>query len=153
MGQHYRPGARDRAWTKIRRRNTTEAVIGAITGTLARPQLLVLGRHDATGRLRSVGRTVPLRPDAARTLAEQLTPAGPGHRWTGARFSPAWGTRDVLDTTLVQPDLVVEISADTSVDRGGVCRHPIRCVRLRLDASADDVPRFGGGPAAATGNR
>ncbi|MFD7096406.1 ATP-dependent DNA ligase [Streptomyces xanthophaeus] len=129
MGQRYRPGARDRAWTKIRRRDTTEAVIGAITGTLARPQFLVLGRHDPTGRLRPVGRTVPLRSDAARTLAEHLTPAGPGHPWAGVKFSSAWGTRDVLDTTLVQPDLVAEISADTSVDRGGVCRHPIRFTR------------------------
>ncbi|WP_327389045.1 ATP-dependent DNA ligase [Streptomyces sp. NBC_01207] len=151
MSQRYRPGARDRAWTKIRRRNTTEAIIGAITGTLARPQLLVLGRHDSTGRLRPVGRTVPLRPDAAYVLAEHLTPASPGHPWTGAKFSSAWGTRDVLDTTLVRPDLVAEISADTSVDRGGVYRHPIRYVRLRLDASVDDVPRFGGGPAAAAG--
>ncbi|MFJ3861924.1 ATP-dependent DNA ligase [Streptomyces sp. NPDC090085] len=149
MSRPYRPGVRDPAWTKIRRRNTTEAIIGAITGTLARPQLLVLGRHDATGRLRHVGRTVPLRPVAARTLAEHLTPAGSGHPWTGVRFSSAWGTRDVLDTTLVQPGLVAEISADTAVDRGGVYRHPVRHVRLRLDASVDDVPRFGEGPAAA----
>ncbi|MFD3873966.1 hypothetical protein [Streptomyces sp. NPDC058623] len=48
------------------------------------------------------------------------------------------------DTTLV-----AEISTDTSIDRGGVYRHPIRYVRLRLDATVDDVPRFGGGPAAA----
>ncbi|MFD3720016.1 hypothetical protein [Streptomyces sp. NPDC058674] len=61
------------------------------------------------------------------------------------------GARDVLDTTLVQPGLVAEISADTSVDRGGVYRHPIRYVRLRLDAAVEDVPRLGGGPAAATG--
>ncbi|MFD4866213.1 hypothetical protein [Streptomyces sp. NPDC058412] len=113
MGRRYRPGARDRARTKIRRRNTTEAIIGAITGTLARPQLLVLGRRDSTGRLRPIGRTVPLRPDAAHTLAE--------------------------------------ISADTSVDRGGVYRHPIRYVRLRLNATVDDVSRFGGGPAAVAG--
>ncbi|MBT2406322.1 MULTISPECIES: hypothetical protein [unclassified Streptomyces] len=122
-----------------------------ITGTLTRPQLLVLGRHDATGRLRPVGRTVPLRPDTARELAEHLTPAGTGHPWTGARFSSAWGTRDVLDTTLVQPGLVAEISVDTSIDQGGVYRHPTRYVRLRLDASVEDVPRFGGGPATAAG--
>ncbi|MEV0991661.1 ATP-dependent DNA ligase [Streptomyces sp. NPDC049949] len=143
LNQRYRPGSRSSAWTKIRRRNSTEALIGAITGTLARPQLLILGRQDATGRLRPVGRTVPLRPDASRALAEHLTPAGPGHPWTGAKFSSAWGTRDVLDTTLVQPDLVAEISTDTSIDRGGVYRHPIRYVRLRLDTNVDDVPSFG----------
>ncbi|MFD3682128.1 hypothetical protein [Streptomyces sp. NPDC058613] len=64
-------------------------------------------------------------------------------------FSSAWGTRDVLDTTLVRPGLVAAVSADTSIDRGGVYRHPVRYVRLRLDATVDDVPRFGGGPAAA----
>ncbi|MFD7234932.1 hypothetical protein ACFWAT_06440 [Streptomyces syringium] len=74
MTSHYRPGVRDWAWTKIRRRDTTEAIIGAITGTLTRPQLLILGRHDPTGRLRPIGRTVPLRPDAARQLAEHLPP-------------------------------------------------------------------------------
>ncbi|WP_328622867.1 ATP-dependent DNA ligase [Streptomyces sp. NBC_00354] len=55
------------AWFKIRRRDTTEANIGAITGTLARPQLLVLGRHDHHGSLRAIGRTggVAAQPAAA----------------------------------------------------------------------------------------
>ncbi|MFF5939016.1 ATP-dependent DNA ligase [Streptomyces sp. NPDC012508] len=78
--------------------------VTGITGTLTHPQLLILGRHDPTGRLRPIGRTVPLRPDAARQLAEHLTPAGTGHPWTGARFSSAWGTRDVLEATLTQPE-------------------------------------------------
>ncbi|MER5728881.1 hypothetical protein ABT084_11160 [Streptomyces sp. NPDC002138] len=63
--------------TKIRRRDTTEAVIGAITGTLARPQLLVLGRYDDVGRLRAVGRTVPLR-------GERVGPLGDGQGLLGA---------------------------------------------------------------------
>lgn len=149
LNQRYRPGSR--GWTKIRRRDTTEAIIGAITGTLARPQLLLLGRRDATGRLRPVGRTVPLRPAAARELAEHLNPAGPGHPWTGASFSSAWGTRVILDTTLVEPELVAEISADTSVDRGGVYRHPIRYARLRLDMAIEDVPQFSGTRPGAPG--
>ncbi|MEU9083425.1 ATP-dependent DNA ligase [Streptomyces sp. NPDC048357] len=149
MNQRYLPGSR--AWYKIRRRDTTEAIIGAITGTLARPQLLVLGRHDHHGRLRAVGRTVPLRPDAAQQVAEHLTAAGPEHPWTGVKFSSAWGSREALDAVLVRPDLVAEISADVAIDRGGVYRHPVRHVRLRLDVSVEDVPRFGGGSAAATG--
>ncbi|WP_323187930.1 ATP-dependent DNA ligase [Streptomyces sp. NBC_01264] len=150
LSQSYRPGVR--GWTKVRRRNTTEAVIGAITGTMVHPQLLLLGRHDETGRLRPVGRTVLLSPAAARELAAHLIPAGSGHPWTGASFSSAWGTRDVLDTTLVEPELVAEISADTSVDRGGVYRHPIRYARLRLDAAIEDVPQFSGArPGAARG--
>ncbi|MER8098118.1 ATP-dependent DNA ligase [Streptomyces goshikiensis] len=79
--QRYLPGYR--GWTKIRRRDTTEAVVSAVTGTLTRPQLLILGRHDQAGRLRAVGRTVPLRPEQARQVAEHLAPAGPGHPWTG----------------------------------------------------------------------
>ncbi|WP_166663249.1 hypothetical protein [Streptomyces sp. KS 21] len=51
------------------------------------------------------------------------------------RFTSAWGTRDVLDTTFVEPDLAAEISADTSVDRGRVYRHPIRYVRPCLEAA------------------
>ncbi|MFB7053529.1 hypothetical protein ACFCXT_10465 [Streptomyces vinaceus] len=89
-----------RGWTKVRRRDTTEAIIGAITGTVTRPQLLVLGRYDEEGRLRAVSRTVPLRPEQAR-----------------------------LDTVLVRPDVVAEISADRSVDRSGVFRHPLAPVQ------------------------
>jgi ATP-dependent DNA ligase len=58
LASPYSPGAR--GWSKLRRRQTTEAVIGGVTGSLHRPQLLVLGRHDAEGQLRSVGRTTPL---------------------------------------------------------------------------------------------
>ncbi|MFD6917278.1 ATP-dependent DNA ligase [Streptomyces virginiae] len=123
LNQRYRPGARDRAWTKIRRRNTTKAIIGAITGTLACPQLLVLGRHDATGRLRHIGRTVPLHPDAARELAEHLTPAGVGHPWTGAKFSSAWGTRDVLDTTRLNRPRVAPAHASRSAPRNPLPRY------------------------------
>ncbi|MFF3675904.1 ATP-dependent DNA ligase [Streptomyces sp. NPDC002120] len=149
LNSRYLPGYR--GWTKIRRRDTTEAIVGAITGTLTRPQLLVLGRHDQNGRLRAVGRTVPLRPDAARQVAEHLTPAAPGHPWEGVRFSATWGSRDVLDTTLVHPALVAEVSADRAIDHGGIYRHTLRFQRLRLDVGLEDVPRFGEGPAAAAG--
>ncbi len=149
MAQPYRPSVR--GWTKVRRRDTTEGIIGAVTGTLARPQLLVLGRRDPEGRLHAVGRTVPLRPDVSRAVGEHLTQAEPGHPWEDVRFASAWGTRDVLDVTLVRPELVAEVSADTSIDRGGVFRHPMRFQRLRLDVSVEDVAGFGEGHAAAAG--
>ncbi|MFI1154888.1 hypothetical protein [Streptomyces sp. NPDC020817] len=94
---------------------------------------------------------MPLRPDAAWQVAEHLTAAAPGHPWEGVRFSATWGSRDVLDAVLVRPEVVVEISADRAVDRGGVFRHPLRFKRLRLDVTLEDVPRFGGGTAAAAG--
>ncbi|MEU6895901.1 hypothetical protein ABZ934_29900 [Streptomyces sp. NPDC046557] len=66
------------------------------------------------------------------------------------RFTSTWGSREALDVTLVRPELVAEISADTSVDHG-VYRHPVRFKRLRLDLTARDVPRFGAEPDTAAG--
>ncbi|WP_327733009.1 ATP-dependent DNA ligase [Streptomyces nojiriensis] len=149
MNQPYRPGRRE--WYKLRKRNTTEAIIGAITGTLIRPQLLLLGRRDAVGWLRSIGRTAPLRAELARLVGGNVIAADVGHPWEGLRFASAWGSRDTLDVTLVRPELVAEISADTAVDQGGVFRHPVRFKRLRLDVTVEEVPLFGGGPSAATG--
>ncbi|MFD8294384.1 hypothetical protein ACFV2B_40040 [Streptomyces lavendulae] len=129
--------------TKIKRRDTSEAIVGAITGTLNRPQLLVLGRHDTDGRLRTVGRTTTLRPEQARQVAGHLAPADPGHPWEGMKFAAAWGSREALDVALVRPGLVAEISADRAVDHGGVWRHPVRFKRLRVDMGPGDVPAFG----------
>ncbi|MEV8311950.1 ATP-dependent DNA ligase [Streptomyces flavidovirens] len=148
LGQRYMPSAR--GWFKVRRRNTTEAIIGAVTGSLRRPQLLLLGRHDEHAVLRLVGRTVPLGPDAAHQLAGHLHPAAPEHPWTGVRFSSAWGSREPLDAVLVRPELVAEVAADTAIDRGA-WRHPLRFSRLRLDLTIDDVPSFGEGTTPAAG--
>lgn len=149
MVQPYRPSVR--AWTKVRRRDTTEGIIGAVTGTITRPQLLVLGRHDEAGRLHAVGRTVPLRPDIALSIGEHLVPADPGHPWESVRFASTWRGHDVLDVILVRPELVAEVSADTSVDRGGVFRHPMRFRHLRTEVRTEDVAGFGEGRSAAAG--
>ncbi len=146
--QRYLPGAR--ALYKVRRRDTTEAVIGAVTGTVRQPQTLVLGRLDEAGALRPVGRSTPLRPDAARDLAERLTPAGPGHPWEDVRFMTSWGSRTPLDVVLVEPVLVAEIMVDTAQERGS-WRHPVRFARLRLDVAVTDVPPFGAGAEPASG--
>ncbi|NEA20475.1 ATP-dependent DNA ligase [Streptomyces halstedii] len=137
LRQTYRPATR--GWMKVRRRNTSEAMIGGITGTLSRPQLLVLGRYDTAGRLRMVGRTTPLKLDAARRLAAHLTRAGSDHPWTGVRFTASGRSREPLEPILVEPDQVAEIQGDTAVDRGA-WRHPVRYVRLRQDITAADVP-------------
>lgn len=148
MHQRYLPGYR--GWFKIRRRDTTEAIIGAVTGTLIRARLLVLGRHDQDGRLRAVGRTVTLRPEQARQVAEHLAAAGPGHPWTGVRFAAAWGSRNVLDAVLVRPDAVAEISADRSVDRGGAPASA--AVQAAAPGRhAGGRPQLRAGPAAAAG--
>ncbi|WP_212991658.1 ATP-dependent DNA ligase [Actinoplanes auranticolor] len=59
----YRPGRV--GWWKLKRRVTTEAIIGGIIGAVDDPRVLLLGRLDAWGRLRYVARTVPL------TLSQQ----------------------------------------------------------------------------------
>ncbi|MEU0099968.1 hypothetical protein [Streptomyces sp. NPDC006267] len=115
-------------------------MVGAITGTLSRPRTLILGRFDGEGRLRYVGKTTQISTMAAQQLVGQLSAASMGtHPWKDARFSTAWGNRDVLDTTLVAPDRVAEVSVDTAQDRG-VWRHRVRLARLRLDMPVDDVP-------------
>lgn len=55
-----------RGWTKVRRRESFEALIGGVTGSLQRPHFLLLARYDNAGRLRLVGKTVPLKPAARR---------------------------------------------------------------------------------------
>ncbi len=123
----------------MRARQTTDAVVGAITGTLYRPRTLVLGRFDGGGRL-DVGKTTEISAVASQQFVGQLTAASVGtHPWEDVRFSTTWGNRDVLDTTLVVPDRVAEVSVHTAQDRG-VWRHPARLARLRLDMPMDDVP-------------
>ncbi|MCX4681328.1 ATP-dependent DNA ligase [Streptomyces sp. NBC_01433] len=134
----YRPGVR--GWDKLRARTTTEAVIGAVTGTLRFPTSLLLGRFDAGGRLRMIGRTSPLHRAASSELGGVLRPAGRNHPWHGRRFSAGWHTSDPLVFQPVVPEFVAEIVADTAVDAGRY-RHPVRYLRLRDDMTAQDIRR------------
>lgn len=148
QSQTYLPGVR--GWYKVRRRDTTEGIIGAITGTLTRPKSVLLGRYDDAGGLRPVARSTPLRPETARQLAGQLTAAVPEHPWEGVRFMTSWGSRSPLDVVLIKPELVAEIDVDTAQVRG-VWRHPVRVVRLREDMLPCDVAAFGQGAVPAAG--
>ncbi|MFG2409907.1 ATP-dependent DNA ligase [Streptomyces brevispora] len=153
----YRPGARG-SWYKVRRRSTTEAIIGGVTGSLRRPQVLLLGRFDINGRLRLVGKTIPLRSPAAAEVADQLTAAGSDHPWTGVRFTAHWGSRDFLDPVLVEPRCVADqrghsagprrlaspaaIRADAggdASDGGGEVRRTARIVILLEEVNATAV--------------
>ncbi|MEU3795943.1 ATP-dependent DNA ligase [Streptomyces fructofermentans] len=133
----YRPGAR--GWLKYKPRETTEAIVGAITGTPAAPRTLLLGRYDTTGHLQYAGRTTTLPHDADRALAGLLTVAGPGHPWTGWSFSAGWSTREALTVTLVRPELVVEVGVDVARDSAGRWRHPARWHRVRIDLPPSEV--------------
>jgi ATP-dependent DNA ligase len=132
-----------RSWRKYRSRESTEAVVGGVTGTMGRPSSALLGRLDDRGRLQYAGRTVPLTPALREQVASLLAPAPAGHPWRGWSFSAGWGTRDQLDVTLVSPTRVVEVAADVSLDAAGRWRHPVRVLRIRADMAPADVPQFG----------
>ena len=149
LNQKYVPGRR--GWRKYRARESTEAVVGAVGGSVASPTTVLLGRLDARGALQYVGRTSALPRDAARALAVQLTMPSGGHPWTGWTFSAGWGTREVLRVELVEPVLVGEVAADVSLDAAGRWRHPVRWLRVRADAAPTDVPVFGSGNEPAAG--
>ncbi|WP_217236262.1 ATP-dependent DNA ligase [Streptomyces sp. AC555_RSS877] len=136
----YRPSVR--GWLKYKARHTDEAIVGAVTGTLAAPRSLLLGRYDADGRLRYAGRTVTLAAAVGRTVGERLTPPRGSHPWRGWAFSVGWGSREVLEVILVQPDLVAEVGVDVARDGAGRWRHPVRLVRIRTDLSPADVSLF-----------
>ncbi|MEU7306074.1 hypothetical protein [Streptomyces sp. NPDC007206] len=125
---------------------TTEAIVGAVTGALAVPGTLLLGRFDDCGRLQYVGRTTTLARTASGTVAGLLAPARRGHPWTGWSFSAGWGSRETLDVTLVEPELVVEVGVDVARDASGRWRHPARWYRARPDLSRADVPRLASPP-------
>jgi ATP-dependent DNA ligase len=142
-GQIYEPGRR--SWHKYRTRDTAEAVIGAMTGTPARPGTVLLGRYTPEGELRLVARSAPLSLPLRAELAPQLTPAGPGHPWQGVRFSAHWGSREQLQFTPVEPEMVGEFSGDTTIDNGR-WRHPVRLVRIRAELTPAETPLFGETP-------
>jgi ATP-dependent DNA ligase len=139
LDQPYRPGGR--TWRKVRTRLTAEAVVGGVLGSITRPEALILGRHDARGRLRVAGRTGPL-PGAARAeLGALLHPAPAGeHPWPAAIPSSRFGQRpgELVDYLRVAPTTVVEVDADTSFEQDR-WRHATRFLRVRADLQPIDV--------------
>ncbi|MCZ4611347.1 ATP-dependent DNA ligase [Streptomyces sp. Lzd4kr] len=134
----YSPGAH--GWLKYKRRDTTEAIVGAVTGPPDHPRTLLLGRYDADGQLHYVGRTTTLAKTIGSTIAPLLPPAGNEHPWTGWTFSAGWGSKETLNATLVAPELVVEVDVNVARDASGRWRHPTRLHRARPDLQTDDVP-------------
>lgn len=138
-----------RRWRKVKRRITTEAIVGGVTGTRRAPETLILGRYDAGGRLRVVARTAPLPPAARTSLAELLHHAGPGHPWPAelpAGFAGGpYGSHPPIRYVRTEPEVVVEFSADAALDDGR-WRHAVRFVRVRRDLDPSQVPLFGEPP-------
>ncbi|WP_336203836.1 hypothetical protein [Nonomuraea sp. LPB2021202275-12-8] len=59
---------------KLKRRTSSDAVVGGFVGSPRRSSGLLLGRYDDAGRLRVVGRTIQLSAQAAVEIAPLLTP-------------------------------------------------------------------------------
>ncbi|MGS0686731.1 ATP-dependent DNA ligase [Nakamurella sp. GG22] len=74
----YIPG--ERAWVKVKQRNTFDVVAGAVIGPIEHPTAVVAGLY-IDGELTIVGRAGQLADRHARLLAERLTPASPDHPW------------------------------------------------------------------------
>ncbi|MFF0702798.1 hypothetical protein ACFYVC_21095 [Streptomyces tendae] len=142
LSDPYRGG--NRAWGKYKVCATTEAIVGAVTGSAAAPRTLLLGRYDDTGQLRYTGRTVPFARNVTTSLAVSLAPSAVGgHPWTGRRFTAAWGSRDVLDVTFVDPHVVVEVAVDVTRDAAGRWRHPVQMYRAPPNLPSRAVAPYG----------
>ncbi|MFJ9250477.1 ATP-dependent DNA ligase [Streptomyces sp. NPDC101776] len=140
LGDAYKPSVR--GWEKYKVRETSQAIVGAVTGSLTAPRTLLLGRYDDQGRLQYVGRTATLARAAGAAVGGLLARGRRGHPWTGWSFSVGWGSRGQLVVTLVEPELVVEVGVDVARDASGRWRHPARWHRARPDLSPADVPRL-----------
>lgn len=130
-------------WT----RETTEAIVGGVTGPLTAPGTLLLGRHDTDGLLQYVGRTTTLAWVTAAAAAALLTPAVSNQPWTEWTFSTGWGRHQPLDVTLVNPGLVVEVGVNVAQDAGGRWRHPARFHRTQPDLAPGEVAPWVGPPS------
>jgi hypothetical protein len=60
VDQTCQPGRR--GWLKYRTRNSAEAIVGAVTGSLTRPETVLLGRYTSDGHFLLVARSTPLSP-------------------------------------------------------------------------------------------
>ena len=113
---------------KVKARTTEEAIVGAITGTLARPERLILALPGPNGELMVAGGTGPLRPGQQRELAGLLRPPAGAHPWPSelpAGRTGVFGGPRRLPVVLVEPDLVVEVVADAAGVRPVAARRPL----------------------------
>nr|WP_159039802.1 hypothetical protein [Streptomyces sp. TP-A0356] len=88
IDEPHRP---QRSWRKYKVRETTEALVGAVTGSLAAPRTVLPGRYDAARhrRLQYTGRSTMLSQAASRALADLLAPPTGAHRGRDGRSRQA----------------------------------------------------------------
>jgi ATP-dependent DNA ligase len=131
----YCPGERV-GMAKIKRVRTIDAVVmgwrpGKEENTVGS---LILGLHDADGRLRTVGHTSGLSAKRKRELIAELQPYETGKRGMG---DPSrWDNGRDLEWVELRPELVIEVTCDhVSNDR---IRHGAKISRWREDKDPAD---------------
>lgn len=146
--QRYLPGLR--GWSKYRVRDSLEVVLGAVTGSLTRPEILHLAAPGPQRSLRYLGRTTPISTRAAHDLARNLAPATPDHPWHEQRPTPAFDPSAAHRAILVEPTLVVEVTVDATTDTRGRWRQAAHLLRPRPDLTpAELLPAQGQGASGA----
>jgi ATP-dependent DNA ligase len=135
LKQSYRSGRT--GWLKIRTRTTAEAIIGGVIGSIEQPEALILGRQDASGRLRVAGCTARLSPEQQAAVRPLLATAHQRHPWPptipSSRFGQLWS--EPVAYTPVAPRVVVELEVDTAFEQER-WRHAPRFLRVRADLTA-----------------
>ena len=131
----YRTGRRD--WIKVKNRQTREVIVGAVIGSIRRPES-VIAAALIDGELAVVGRTVALTTAQATDLAKHLTPADDDHPWPDEIGAGVFGQRARVAITKVRPELILEVAADPAL-QGRRYRHALRYLRLRTDMDPTDV--------------
>ncbi len=130
-------------WTKIRARDTSEAVVGGVIGPVEHPRALIVGRYNRRARLCVVGRTHPLPRAAAEEIGRCLRPPAGVHPWPVV-IPGGWlglaGKHDPVEHTPVAPTVVVERDVDRAVEYGR-WRHGARYRRVRTELRAADLPQ------------
>jgi len=126
---------------KIKSRQSREVILGAVTGPLHKPSSLVAGLISGK-RLIIAGRSTRLTAVQSAQLAEVVTEAAGTHPWPAEIGSGAFGQRQKVAITRIEPLLVVEVAADTALE-GGRFRHPLRYLRIRPDLAPADVAPVG----------
>ncbi len=133
----YRGGEAS-GWLKWRRRHTVDLIVVGVTNTEPARQALVLAQPDPTGRLRTVGVTLPIGAAMRAQIAPLLHPAGDLRELPGVVAGLPGSPR--VPYVPVSAEIVVEVEADQDAPREfGRFRHNPRLVRLRLDVSPADV--------------
>ncbi|WP_306943993.1 hypothetical protein [Streptomyces phaeochromogenes] len=129
---------------KYKVRETTEAIVGAVTGPATAPRTLLLGRYDTIGHFQYTGRTTALPQTVGRAVAGLLTPCRDRPPVDGLVFGCRVGQPGDAVRTLVRPELVVEVGVDVVRDTAGRWRHPARWHRPRpgLSLPPADVTLF-----------